>query len=526
MCSPGLLLLLVSTCLSVLSAQPDSLPSSHHDKGQPEQEPNENQQGMVKKFAKWIGRHPKTFGDVTFAILEALPFGKAVVAPLKPLLPLIPEGQEGLDNIKSGLKALDVKFDIFRADMKWDAGAGGAYQMTVNNIEKAWVKYNELGCSSKQTSGNKKKVLENIFFTFYSQYADSTLDLHQLLTAKPDSITKNLGDVLADKLRCHEKDITTQFLYLNKLMCKGNILNDKYYESKGANTEVRVNTAEEMASQSASALVRSHHRCISDSAAYIERDIFELIDDTKKHQKIADSIRDFLAKTYDRYDWMVFAFTTQNSKHKPDLVKRHIYSGFAEVERGTVTVAVAKQVKGAYTKAASVKQAIERCLSNNRICVNIPQKIRACRERVLGKELSQTYTAVHAYKSKSQTASTVVELPHVEDSELPHNSVSLNDPSLTPHLFTGECGKKFGKYTVLIKSDEEIMGVNPCSKVRCMNNSKCVVVSGTSIAVCECQYPFYGERCEKSLETYKRSLLQEPAGDNDAKAFCGSSVPR
>ncbi|XP_074478200.1 uncharacterized protein LOC141759769 [Sebastes fasciatus] len=433
-------------------------------------------------------------------------FGPAIAGAIKTLLLLAPQA-DPLDVVNSDLKALNVKLDTFRAEIKWEAWAAGAYQIPANNIEEAWIKYTEL-LRSYNTTNKEKEELKNIFFTFYSQYVDSTLVLHQYLTAKPASITQNLGDLLADRLRCHEKDIKAQFLYLNELMVKGNMLNEKYYKFKKTNTNARVNAAQEIASQSASALTASHQRCLSDSDAYIERDVFEHIDDTKKHQEIADRVREFLAKTYDRYDWMVVAFTTQHSKHDLSLLNRHALSGFTEVQRGTVTVAVAKQVKGGHTNTAAVVQDVKKCLREGlKFCLNVVQKLMECQGTIFGKRLSQTYTAVHAFKKNNQTSTNALEAPDEGDSAIPQSS------SLTPHLFTGKCGKVLGKFTIFIKSDEELKSREDlCSKVNCGKNGKCVVVPGTFIAMCECQYPYYGERCKMSLESYKSNLQQELKG--------------
>ncbi|XP_018553782.1 uncharacterized protein LOC108898308 isoform X1 [Lates calcarifer] len=519
MLCPGLLfLLLVSSCLLVLGTPPGSSP----DEG-PQSHDNQ-QKDVFKKFGTWLKKHYKDIGDVLIATLEPVPIaGQPISAALKTLMLLTPQA-DPLDIVMSELKALNVKFDTFRAEMKWDAWAAGAFLIPVNNIEKAWVKYTELMLSVKQTTNSEKEALTQDYFTFYSQYTDNTLVLHKYLTAKPVSLTQNLGDLLADRLRCHEKDIKAQFLYLNKVMYKGNMLNEKYYEFKGINTKARVNQASKIASQAASALTTSHQRCISDSDVYIERDIFEQIDDTKKHQQIADSVRAFLEKTYDRYDWMVVAFTTQHSKHKPKLLKRHVLSGFTEVERGAVTVAVAKQVKGSHSKAAAVKEAIRKCIPESvKMCVDVAQKLEECRETVFGKRFSQTYTAVHAFKIKSQTSTSAVEVPEDEDLVLTESTLSSPPSS----LFTGKCGKLFGKFVVFIKSDEEIMGEKPCSKVKCGKNGKCVDVSGTLLAMCECQYPYYGEHCEMSLESYKSLLQWEPERrtPNPERFRKGMSVP-
>ncbi|XP_068565621.1 uncharacterized protein [Cebidichthys violaceus] len=496
MSTPGLLLLLfMSSCLSVLSA-PGGTSMGTSEEGQLKHENHEHPIYSFLKKNRWViaGLVAENIGYIPKA-------GPYLAGISKNLLLLKPES-EALEAISSEIKGLDFKIDDFRAEMKWDAWAAGAYQVTVNNIERAWIKYTELERSYPKSTNTENEALKNLFFTFYSQYVDSTLVLHQFLTAKPASITQNLGDVLAARLRCHEKDVKEQFLYLNKLMCKGNVLNEKYYEFKGTNTHASVNTAVQIASQSASALIKSHQRCLSHSSAYIERDIFERIDDTKKHREIEDSVREFLVKTYDRYDWMVVAFTTKYSKRDLPFLNLHTFSGFTEVQRGTVTVAAAKQVKGHHTKAAAVKRAVKKCLPEEaKCCLNVVKKLEKCQETIFGKPLFQTFTAVHGYKLKNHASTNDVEAP--DDYDFPESS-SL------PFLFMGKCGV-LSKYMVFIKSDEELRGKEHlCSNVNCGENGKCVVVPETFIAMCECRYPYFGERCDMSLESYKRLLQQEP----------------
>lgn len=211
---------------------------------------------------------------------------------------------------------------------------------------------------------------------------------------------------------------------------------------------------------------------------------------------------------------MVVAFTTIHSKHDLQLLNRHAFSGFTEVERGSITVAVAKQVKGGHTKTAAVKHAIDKCMPQQvEICLNVIEKLGECQENIFGKRLSQTFTAVHAYKKKSQTATSGVEAPNENDFAIPQSA------SLTPHLYTGKCGKSLGKFMVLIKSDKELLRKEDlCSSVNCGEKGKCVVVPETFITMCECQYPYYGERCDTSLESYRRSRKSTPKSSADRRS--------
>ncbi|XP_034718646.1 uncharacterized protein LOC117938235 [Etheostoma cragini] len=478
MWTPGLLfLLLLTSCLRVSSVPP----GKSLDEGQPT--------GLSKfkdvkqRLGSWFRDNYSGLGESLVNTVEQIPgVGTPLGALIKTMLLLLPQD----DAIQPEFKALNVKLDNFRAEMKWDAWAAGAYQVPVNHIEKAWQEYTQLGTTHAKQD----------FFQSYRQHVDSTLVLHRYLTAEPGSVTPNLGDLLADRLGCHEKDIEAQFLYLNEIMCKGNTLIEKYNAFKGINTNARAN---EIASLSASALFQSHQRCLSDSEAYIERDIFERIDVTKKHQEIAHAVRAFLSETYYRYDWLVVAFTTQNAQIDVPQLRKHHLSGFTEVQKGRVTVAVAKQVTGDHSQTGAVKDQITKCIPRKvESCSDVVKILENCEESV-----SKTYTAVHAFKFKSHDSTNAVEGPHGDDDDDDDddegNSADSTSASLKPFLYNGHCGTR-GKYTILIKSDTELRGERDlCPTLDCGPNGKCVFVPNTFIEVCECRYPYFGKRCDRRL---------------------------
>ncbi|XP_075994195.1 uncharacterized protein LOC142988804 [Genypterus blacodes] len=485
-----LILLLASCCLPVFSVN-DNNPTSE------EQEKQKKAADTCKAFGQACGRCLSTG-------LTSVPFaGGALSGGINAIQEAYPV-KDKVDGVSSDVQLANVKLDTLKIGTRWETWAAGAYQKPVSNIEISWLKYIELERGLK-TSSTEKESLKNKFFTYYSQCEDSTLLLHRFLTAKPTSITENLGDLLANKLGCDEKEITEHFLYLNQLMFKGNYLNEMYDKLKGANTDARVVSGRNIASQSALALAKSHQRCVSHNAAHIERDIIELIDDDNVRSEIEKKVLAFLTEKYNRYDWLVAAFTTFFSKQRPKSLKKHVVRGFIKVERGIVTVAVAKQPKGTHTMAAAVKKAIESCsLREKSFCSDVEPKLMECQESVHGKRLSETYTAVHTFVKKNRQGATNAK-------EAPKEEPDNVEPPQTPNVYVGKCGKVEGigrrYFIVLIKSDEEIMGVNPCTKTNC-GSGKCVEPT-KFIAMCECKYPQYGERCEKTLETYGTELKRE-----------------
>lgn len=181
-------------------------------------------------------------------------------------------------------------------------------------------------------------------------------------------------------------------------------------------------------------------------------------------------------------------------------------TGFTEVKKEGISVAVARQVKGTHTKTASVKQTIGRCIKDSVKCHEVEKKLRECTETMEGKSVTRTYTAVHAYLRKAHDSYNTKE----ETDE--GYEVSAAPEDQTPHVYIGKCEKYLGlgkgKFVVLIKSDEEIMTEDPCSKLDCggAGRGKCVKVKGMFLAMCECKMPYYGEHCEESLEDYKKHL--------------------
>lgn len=482
--SPGMLLLILALALHSVLSGPGIQRSLSIEEEYMEEEKDETKMQVTHK---WFKKNiPKMIELAAIAIGGTPKAGSALNAILRAPLLFIPQADK-LDGIRTEMNALNGRLDIFYEELKW---ASSDYQQTVDNIENAWLKYIEM-FENYGTSGDAQ---ERIFFPFYSQYVDSALVLHRLLT-KPADNTQSLGDVLAKKLRCHENDVTAQFLYLNQLVCKGNVMDEKYYQFKEISTEGRKTVAQKIANETALALFKSHQKCVSNSELYIKRDILERIDDKKVHQEIADNIGAFLRKTYDRYEWVVVAFTTHFSKNMARFMKRHILSGFSEIERGTVTVAIAGQIKGKYTKANGVKAAIKQCLKDVK-CGEVYDKLLNC------PNVGEAVTAVHVFTKKNQTSIRAKKVETFEESYV------SSDQSQIDHIYTGQCQAfgilKKGNFIILIKSDEEIDGQSdPCKNLQCKNGGQCEVAPRTSIPMCKCTYPFYGKTCENIIEIYK-----------------------
>lgn len=404
-----------------------------------------------------------------------------------------------LATVKSEFESLNFKLDEYHTKQKWDTWASGAYHKPEMKIHTAWTIFNTfLNTLPQAKDDDEKKRHTDEFINAYSKYEPATKNLHKLLTTKGTTFISNLGDMLAQHVKCHEKDIREYNVFISKLIYMGNTMNQVYYTLKKITSAARIAEEAQITYESASVMFQIHKYCIINSTDFIQKDVVGLMDNTKDRQKLAEKVRSELAVMYDRYDWMVVAFITKNSKHKIiETQNKHILSGFTEVTKGEVSVAVARQVKGNHTKASKVKKAIDPCFAKSVLCYKVPKTLGACGGFVGRIPVSQTYTAVHAFISEGHDS---------------YNAQEVQKDAKTPYIYTGKCNKspgiKGGKFVVLIKSDEEMMTTDPCSELDCGGSQKgeCVRVENTSLAMCECKLPYYGQNCEQSLEDYKKEL--------------------
>ncbi|RXN13857.1 hypothetical protein ROHU_009406 [Labeo rohita] len=377
---------------------------------------------------------------------------------------------------------LNTKLDQYHVEQTWNNWAAALYYKPEKNIDVAWSKYTTLMASLRQAKDVSEKIRhKEDFKSSYEKYEPATKTLHKLLIAKGTTFINPLGDLLAEHVNCHEKIIREYTVFINKLIYKGNMMNHFYYRLKDIESAARIDEGAKIAYEAMSAMFQVHVKCITSSMKYVEKDVTKLIDKSQKRSELAKKIWSSLEKDYDRYDWMVVAFWTKKSGHKIiETMNHHVLSGFTEVRKDSVSVAVARQVA---------------------------KKLAECSEPVENKPVSQTYTAVHAYLREAHDSHNAQEVPD-EDYEV---SASPQNSS-APYIYRGECRRSpavtGGKFVVLIKSDEEIMTQDPCSKLDCGGNERgsCVPVEGMFLAVCKCNKEYYGQNCEESLDDYRKYL--------------------
>lgn len=519
MASPGLLLLLLVSSSLLVSTVSVSTSLNQNQLGKlTPNKLNKVKEGF-KETGKIILQIIGELGSTTVPLLELIPVYGPLIGTISTLalggVSIVNKNLNDkpiLDALESEFEQLNSKMDKYHVEQKWDTWASGAYHKPEKNIEVAWMSYKTLVRSLiLAKDDNERKRHTDEFMKTYLKYEPATKTLYTFLTAKGTSLISDLGQMLAQHVKCHEKELRQYIVFINELIYKGNTMNQFYYKLKNIQSGAKVEEEARIAYDCASAMFKTHKYCISHSMDYIKKDVESLIDKTKKRQALAQEVRSFLEKMYDSYDWMVVAFITKSSKHT--IIKSlnsHVLSGFTEVTKGGVSVAVARQVKGTNSKAGEVKKAIDRCFAKSVPCYKVAEKLSECKETVEGIPVSQTYTAVHAYTRKAHDSHNAKEAPD-EVSANPENPLAQ-----TPYIYTGKCEKsplvKGGKFVVMIKSDKEMMTKDPCSNLNCgedQSRGRCVRAENIFMAMCECKWPYYGQHCELSLEDYKKKLQTE-----------------
>ncbi|XP_036943632.1 uncharacterized protein LOC119013322 [Acanthopagrus latus] len=501
MASPGLLLLLlVSSSLLLSSVSADI-------------------ENMIRSTGQMARKTISMFNDLGVPLLMLIPVDGKLISlctklGLGLLLKLTEKDDKSVaDLLKSEFKSLNSKIDEYHAEQKWQIWAAAAFHNPEMEIKVAWDQFEILISSLPGKEEAEVKKLKDEFLENYIKAG--TDELHKYLTTTGITLINNLGKGLVEELKCHEKDILGYTVLINSLIYKGNLMNHFSYQHKQTQTQQKIDHSAEIAYESSSVMFELYKSCVFNSYKYIEKEVKDLINDQKR-RKLAHEVRSFLAETYDRYDWMVVAYKTKNSDHTElRSLNKHTLTGFHEaVTSGAVSVSFVRQVKGNHTMADKVGRAIQRCLTTTYDCHKVAEKLKECKEKVDGIELSKTYTAVHAFIDKAHQSYEAVTVPE--------QLISPYDTTV-PYLYQGVC-KKYkvsplinfgGTFVVLIKSDEEIKIQDPCKDMKCSGDNregdrgKCVPIPETFRAMCECHRPYYGEHCELSIDDYKKELQKE-----------------
>lgn len=505
--SAGLLFLLLASSFLLVSARV-ALPTSEL------MEVNNEKRGGVTDFllSNTAGAGAVVAGFVALAAAPGGAIAAAVIVLITTAVSIGHAIKKSIEQSETILKRLDsIKLDMveYQGDTKWEIWANGAYRDIESKINTAWREFQTTLRSVWQAKdeGDAEKHRQH-FREFYTTYQSTASDLFGLLNKEGVYTLTKFGDLLAEHVRCHENEILKFSDFVRGLMLKAHIMNLYYYRLKNLLNDVRIDEQANFLYDVALSMYKIRKFCISNSWVYVKKDVRTLIDKNKGRQQLAEDVRSFLEKNYNRYDWMVVAFKTKKSSHKKmKILNSHLLAEFTPVEEEDITVAVARQLKGT-TAANDIRKKIAECFPQAVNCYNVAEKLRQCFPK------DRPFTAVHAYTRQAHSSATPTETAETVEEE-----VSASPEGTASYIYKGDCNRLLStisnklpfeksKFEVMIKSQEELAGVDPCSKMDC-GNGKCVKTEDSALAVCECSIPFYGKHCEFDLRDYVKYVLKQ-----------------
>uniref|UniRef100_A0A3P9DDC9 EGF-like domain-containing protein n=1 Tax=Maylandia zebra TaxID=106582 RepID=A0A3P9DDC9_9CICH len=380
-------------------------------------------------------------------------------------------------------------------ELKWNIWAAATYSKPEMKIRTAWTEYKTLlGSLAGAKDQDERKRHEKSFIEAYSKYEKAPREMGELLKKTGKSFVNNLGDELAEYVKCHEKEIIEYTYLILTLIFKGNMMNQFYYRLKNIQSEARNDEMKKNVYEAMTAMFEIQKQCIDSSMTYVKQDVKPLIDKSKKRDDLAQEVWDFLQKTYDRYDWMVVGFITKKSRHKTiKTLNKHVLTGFQDVSTERITVAVSRQVKGTQSKVQEVSTAIEKCIKKKVLCYKVEETLRTCGEKVAGIPMSQTYTEGNRKANVKDQA----------DDEDEVSAAPENPSDQTPYIYTGEY---------------------PCAKQDCgqrKGRGKCVKMKDMFLGICQCNYPYYGLHCENDINDYAIELEKEAGTQKNKPTVTG-----
>ncbi|XP_017161705.1 uncharacterized protein LOC108166496 [Poecilia reticulata] len=502
---PVLLLLLLSSFLTCSLSDPPRSDLQDHRALQKRGKTADNLKAAAKDLLKIVNAVKPFIGLIPKAgsYLTAITNFVNVIAGKNP--------EQGLlDYLKLKFDDLNIKIDKNQKEIVFNIWKSSEYAKLEKKITIAWNKLGELlkGCGEPCFENLKKdgkdKIIEN-YFKKAGKYVD---ELHYSIAGKGIYKAK-YEELLKDHVRCDERRLKI-FSAVNALLVHRAIAMTNFY-NLFSNIKTDEDALANKARDISAAMFEIHKNCTSEPDPYVKLDILDLIKESEKRKDLAKNIREYLDKTFYHYNWMVVAFKTRSSNHTRVISKwlnSHILTGFSAVEKGKTSVAFAKQAKGNHKKTAQVVDAIKKCYNNPVPCDQVGAKLESCAN------VKGMYSAIHAFIRKEHGSVHALEAEEAPNEE----EFSPDEQQTTPYLYTGDCTiSVFGKgvvvpvkrFRVLIKSDEEWTNESPCKGVDCGGKDRgtCVEVKNARIGLCECDKKYYGEKCEESLEDYKKKVF-------------------
>ncbi|XP_061576481.1 uncharacterized protein LOC133442489 [Cololabis saira] len=412
----------------------------------------------------------KALGD--FAAL-APGIGTAIAAVIGLVLLFIPTEDKVMKefaDVNRKLDSISMQISQLKTHVKVSSYLS-AYASNEATIINAWKELEEL--KKKQFNDNTQDKIDK----FIQYYKDTNVrkdvdNLFHFLTVEGISISENINTLYKEKFKCHLKYMGIYSLYLNDLMLKGMILNQAYLKlthqsSPDAQLVDKLKKLYEIQKNTFSECYNSYEK-------QMETDVEEIAKSLSPDDKmgIATQVKAHLDDKYGWYNWLVVVYNTKDDK------KHQIYD-MTKINANTVTVAVTYTLKVSPAEEESVGQAISE--------ISKKCDVEQLREYPIvlpspGGGRSQRYVSLSEY---------------AKIGDVIHRNKDVAE--FPEPLRIIKCKNRIHKSVALHYSRKvEVCAPNPCQ-----NGGVCKRLLESNDFLCECQDSFYGDLCEKKVDTDK-----------------------
>lgn len=379
--------------------------------------------------------------------------------------PVLNEVKKGFAEVNRKLDSLSIQISNLATDVEWFNYAS-VYSQDEVRILNAWRKFNEF---TNERRFNDFTHLAELFINYYeyTQTEASVANLYHYLTVSDTSLSRNLNSLLKRKFKCDIGEIGKYNLYFSSLLWKGMVLNEVYWKLIGFDSSSKEADYAQMFKSVYKAQSAVVDFCLEHYEQYMRDDVEEiarqLSPDNKK--QIADQVKNALDKKYSWYSWVVLVYDAdQDKKHK-------LYK-MIKFPMETIVVAVSYTLIGETDNKQGLINDAKSCYENKE-CKPVEQcSIEVQSEVHADKHFSDFAKVTHA-AYEEQFVEVPQPLQRVDclwDSY--RSKISVHYSLRIPDYLKGPCYN--GKSKTLLDSNEWL---------------------------CECQEGYYGDMCEKEIDT-------------------------
>ncbi|XP_047428226.1 uncharacterized protein LOC124998082 [Mugil cephalus] len=410
--------------------------------------------------------------------------GAVVSSFINMVLIFIPQEDVVLTEVKLGfaevnrkLDSLSIQIANLATDVEWFNYAS-VYSQDELRILNAWRKFDEF---FNKAGVNDYNQLAELFTNYYeyTQAEASVSNLYHYLTVKSTSLSRNLNNLLMRKFKCSISEIGKYNLYFSSLLWKGIVLNEVYWKLIGFDSTGKVVEHAQMFKNVYEAQRAAVETCLNNLTQYVTDDAEEIAKKLSPDKTaIANEIKKKLDAKYNWYNWVVLVYDeAQNSNH--------ILFDVIKIPIDGITVAVAYTAKGQNIDQTGIKETAKRCFENQPC--QLETRLQVCRYTWSTPQVGPGSVAFTEQAKVTQVAARedFVELPVAS--------------------FRVDCTWGYSTSKISIHYSWKMLVCTPhtCS------NGQCKRLLDSNEWLCECQDGYYGDRCEKKIDSNLAEQLRQ-----------------